>query len=126
MPTCAFPHLGCCCGCRRGAALLALSVSVRGQPAAADATVTVARRWSGTIVSDSLKTVLTPLCSMIGAGFSWSRWARSVPANDIIGRWLIHSCRFEELEGSRGMILTSIRMRKRGGAIVVGLVDLVG
>ena len=118
-----FPNSGSCC-CR-GAALLALSVSVRGQRAA-DATVTAARRFSATIVSVSLE-VLTPLCSMIDdVGFSLSRWARSVPASDGIGRWLIHPCGFEEPGGSWGMILTRIRMGKRGNGIVVDLVDLIG
>lgn len=122
-----FPNSGCCCGCCccRGAALLALSVSVRGQRAA-DATVTAARRCSATIVSVSLG-VLTPLRSMIDdVGFSLSRWARSVPASDGIGWWLIHACGFEELGRGWGMILTRIRMRKRGNGIVADLVDLIG
>jgi hypothetical protein len=122
-----FPNSGCCCGwgCCRGAALLALSVSVRGQRAA-DATVTAARRCSATIVSVSLD-VLMPLRSMIDdVGFSLLRRARSVPASDGIGWWLIHACGFEELGGSWGMILTRISMRKRGNDIVVDLVDLIG
>jgi hypothetical protein len=96
-----FPNSGWCYGCGhcRGAALLALSVSVRSQRAA-DATVTAARRCSATIVSVSLE-VLTPLRSMIDdVGFSLSRWARSVPASDGIGWWLIHACWFEEPGGS--------------------------
>ena len=119
------PNSGCCCGCCRGAALLALSVSVRGQRAA-DATVTVARRCSSTIVSVSLE-VLTPLHSMIDdVGFSLSYWARSVPRRDGIGWWLIHACGFEELEGRWGMIVTRIGMRERGNETAVDLVDIIG
>lgn len=71
--------------------------------------------------------VLTPLRSMVDdVGFSLSHRARSVPASDGIGWWLIHACGFEELWGSWGMILTRIRMRKRGNGIAVDLVDLVG
>ena len=122
-----FPNSGCCCGCGcgRGAALLALSVSVRGRRAA-NAAFTTARRCSSTIVSVSLE-VLTPLRSMIDVvGFSLSRQARSVPASDGIGRWLIHACGFEELGGSWGMIHTRVRMRERRNGIAVDLVDLVG
>lgn len=124
-----FPNSGCCCcgcGCGRGAALLALSVSVRGRQRAANAAVTTARRCSSTIVSVSLE-VLTPLRSMIDVvGFSLSRQARSVPASDGIGWWLIHACGLEEPGGRWGMIHTRIRMRKRGNGIVVDLVDLIG
>ena len=92
------PNSGCC-ACCRGAALLALSVSIRGERAA-DATVTAARRCPATIVSESLE-VQTPLRSMIdGVNFSLSRRTRSVPVSDGIGWRLIYACRFEELGGS--------------------------
>jgi hypothetical protein len=83
MPT---PNSGCCC-CRRGAAFLALSISVRGQrDAAAAAAITVARRCSATIVSFSLE-IRTPLRSIVDdIGFSLLRRALSVPASDVIGR----------------------------------------
>jgi hypothetical protein len=84
MPT---PNSGCCCCSRRGAALHALSVSVRGlRAAAAAAVITVARRYSATIVSFSLE-ILTPLFSIVDdVGFSLLRRALSVPASDVIGR----------------------------------------
>jgi hypothetical protein len=59
-------------------------------------------------------------------GFSLSHWARSVPTSDGIGWWLIHACGFEKLGWSWGMILTKIRIGKRGNGVVVDLVDLVG
>jgi hypothetical protein len=85
------PNSGCCG--RRGAALLALSVSVRGQRAAAAA---------ATIVSFSLD-ILTPLRCRVGdIGLSLLPRTLSVPVprNYIIGWWLVYSCGFQELEGS--------------------------
>jgi hypothetical protein len=94
------PNSGCCG--RRGAALLALSVSVRGQRAAAAAAITVARRYPATIVSFSLD-ILTPLRCRVGdIGLSLLPRTLSVPVprNYIIGWWLVYSCGFQELEGS--------------------------
>jgi len=113
------PNSGCRCR-RRGAALLALSVSVRGRRAAA-AAITVARRCPATVANVSLE-IRTPLrCTVDDVGLLLLRRTLSVPASDVFGgRRLVYSRGFQELEGCWKMMIGT-----RGSA-VVDPIDRVG